>query len=157
MSCWCRSTVLRIPAVHLGFKTWEEWNAFLNMHNDDFSFDTGWFCGSMCNDYAKYIPGRGMYFEPEDPDDPLPEEDPYDPGTVPGPFLDYFIEHIEPLHSEDRAYHMDDIARPLSQREKKKYLPLYQELFPDFTIEDMEYVHYCRYEWYNGAEPAYKY
>ena len=155
MSCWCRTTVLRIPAVRLGFKTIGQWRKFMKSSlrlklNRDFS-------GSICEDFAEWVRGRGMYYDPEDPDGPLLEEDPYDPGRVPGPFLDYELEHIEPLQEEDRTFHMDDVARPLTAEEKKKYLPVYRKLFPDFSLEDMEHVHYCRYEWYNGAEPHYWY
>ena len=76
---------------------------------------------------------------------------------MPGPFLDYYIEEISPLTSEDRKYGADNCARPLTQEEKEKYMPLYQMLFPDFTIEKMEKIHYCRYEWYDGAEAQYFY
>lgn len=43
------------------------------------------------------------------------------------------------------------------QEEKVRYLPLYQKLFPDFTLERMDDVHYCYYEWYDGAEAPYMY
>ncbi|MCR5795240.1 MAG: hypothetical protein K6G61_07885 [Solobacterium sp.] len=157
MSCWCRTTVLRIPAVRLGFGTIGQWREFMKTYGERMTADAGGFAGSICCDYAEWVQGRGMYFDPADPETPLLEEDPYDPGTIPGPFLDYYLEQIEPLRPEDNTYHMSDIARPLTAAEKKKYLPLYRKVFPDFTLEDMEHVHYCRYEWYNGAEPDYRY
>jgi len=44
-----------------------------------------------------------------------------------------------------------------SNDEKIKYLPLFQALFPDFTLAKMDDVHYCRYEWYDGSDAPYYY
>ena len=77
--------------------------------------------------------------------------------SVPGPFLDYYLDEIVPLRYEENTYHENDCARPLTQDEKEKYLPLYQELFPDFTLEKMNDVHYCHYEWYDGSDAPYYY
>ena len=62
-----------------------------------------------------------------------------------------------PLAFEENSYHENDCARPLTQAEREKYFPLYQRLFPDFTLENMNDVHYCSYEWYDGSEAAYLY
>ena len=77
--------------------------------------------------------------------------------SVPGPFLDYHLDELAPVPPEKRTYNQDSCARPLEPEEKEKYLPVFQELLPDFTLEDMNDVHYCRYEWYDGAEAQYCY
>lgn len=77
--------------------------------------------------------------------------------SVPGPFLDYYLDEVAPLSPEENTYHENDSVRPLTQEEKVRYLPLYRKLFPDFTLERMDDVHYCQYEWYNGAEAPYMY
>lgn len=78
-------------------------------------------------------------------------------ASVPEPFLDYHLEEIAPLPPEENTYHQNDIARPLDNDEKIKYLPLFQALFPDFTLAKMDDVHYCRYEWYDGSDAPYYY
>ena len=160
MSCWRRTTVLRIPAVCLGFVYWGEWNEFLEKHDEEFCWEPGFFAEALCEsypreEYAPHLPSgsrgcnsgdrlvMGLY-----------------PGTVktvPGPFLDYFLEDILPLPDEENTFHENDFTRPLSRAEKEKYLPLYQELFPAFTPENMKDVRYCRYEWYDGCEASYLY
>ena len=92
-----------------------------------------------------------------DPDWRLDQRNPNHPEVVPGPFLDYKLEEIEPLMPEDRTYGEDNIALPLDDDEKEEYLSLFQELFPDFTLEDMDAVRYCRYEWYDGSNAPYYY
>ena len=159
MSCWRRTTVLRIPAISLGFSTWGEWNDFLDKHDDDFSWEPGCFASALCDSYSweaysDYLPGgRGCA-----PSDRL------DMGlypdlvkSVPGPFLDYYLDEILPLSPEENTYHDQDCARPLEPDEKQRYLPLYRKLFPSFTPEQMNDVHFCRYEWYDGSEAAYLY
>ncbi len=42
-------------------------------------------------------------------------------------------------------------------REWEQYLPLYRKLFPDFTLHRIDDVHYCHYEWYDGADAPYLY
>ena len=159
MSCWRRTTVLRIPAICLGFIYWQDWDAFLEEHDAGFDWSPGHFASALCDsypyeEYADWLPrGRGR-----GPRDPL-DMGLY-PGTVkavPGPFLDYCLEEILPLPAEENAYHETDCARPLDADEKRRYLPLYQKLFPGFTLERMEDVHYCRYEWYDGSEAPYLY
>ena len=77
--------------------------------------------------------------------------------SVPGPFLDYYLEEIAPLKAEDRTFNQDSCARPLTPEEKEKYLPYYQKLFPGFTLDNMNDVHYCSYEWYDGCDAQYCY
>ena len=159
MSCWRKTTVLRVPAIHLGFVYRSEWKQFLDEHDEEFDWSPGHFSSALCDDYSyedyfERIKGKISHDSSERLDLGL-----Y-PGvlkSVPGPFLDYYIEEISPLTSEDRKYGADNCARPLTQEEKEKYLPLYRMLFPDFTIEKMEKIHYCRYEWYDGAEAQYFY
>ena len=160
MSCWCRTTVLRIPAIFLGFETWGEWNKFLDRHEEDFDWEPGYFASALCDnypweEYRKHLP-HDSYIH-KDPDRLDMGLYPDVVQSVPGPFLDYCLEEIAPLPPEENTYHENDRARPLTDAEKKRYLPLYQKLFPHFTPEDMNQVHYCRYEWYDGSEAAYLY
>ena len=119
----------------------------------------GCFAAALCDsysreDYDKWLPG-GRGYEPWDRLDMNLYPDRV--SSVPGPFLDYFLEDIAPLPPEERTYHQEDCARPLTPEEKEKYLPLYRKLIPGFTPEQMDDVHYCRYEWYDGTEAAYRY
>ena len=160
MSCWRRTTVLRIPAIRLGFETWGEWNRFLEKHDEDFGWDPGCFGPALCDsysreDYAKYLPRGRRGCEDRDRLDMNLYPDVVQ--SMPGPFLDYCLEEIIPLPPEEFTDHDMDVARPLTQEEKGKYLPLFQKLFPDFTPERMDDVHYCRYEWYDGSEAGYFY
>lgn len=57
MSCWTRTTVLRIPAIFLGFEYWQQWEDFLDAHEEDFHSRTGCFSAAICdrlNDYPKW-------------------------------------------------------------------------------------------------------
>ena len=159
MSCWRRTTVLRIPAICLGFVCWEEWERFLNEHDDEFDWSPGHFASALCDSYdldayAGRLPnGRGC-----GPGDRLDMDlYPDEVSSVPGPFLDYCLAEIAPLPDEENTYHENDCARPLTPEEKKRYLPLYRGLFPAFAPEKMDDVHYCRYEWYDGSEAYYLY
>lgn len=159
MSCWRRTTVLRIPAICLGFIYWWEWNEFLEKHDDEFDWEPGYFASAMCDSYdrdaySRYLAGGRGY---EDWD--LLDMNLYPDvvKSVPGPFLDYYLDEIVPLPYEENTYHKNDCARPLTQDEKEKYMSLYQKLFPDFTLENMNDVHYCHYEWYDGSEAPYYY
>ena len=118
MSCWRRTTVLRIPALYLGFEYLREWNQFLREHDEQLDWDPGWFGPALCENS---------------------------------------LEEILPLPPDENSYHENDIARQLTREEKEKYLPLFREFFPRITLADMDHVHYCRYEWYDGAEAAYLY
>ena len=158
MSCWTRTTVLRIPAVFLGFEYWQEWNDFLNEHEEEFGSEPGCFDCALCErlDYGAGWPeGSGDSCRPEDRLDLnlFPDH----VRSVPGPFLDYYLEIIEPLPPEENTYHQNDCVRYLDKEEKKYYLPLYRKLFPGFPLEKMDQVHYCCYEWYNGTEAPYYY
>ena len=159
MSCWRRTTVLRIPAICLGFDYWSDWNEFLEKHDEEFCWSPGYFAPALCDsysyeDYDKWLPG-GRGCEPWDRLDMnlYPEI----VQSVPGPFLDYCLNETAPLPSEENTFHANDCARPLDEDEKARYLPLYQSLFPDFTLKNMSDVHYCHYEWYDGSEAGYFY
>lgn len=158
MSCWRRTTVLRIPAISLGFIYWWEWNEFLEKH-DEFDWEPGCFASAMCDSYdrdaySRYL-ANGRGYENWDLLDMNLYPDVV--KSVPGPFLDYYLDEIAPLSYEENTYHENDCARPLTQDEKEKYLPPYQKLFPDFTLEKMNDVHYCHYEWYDGSDAPYYY
>lgn len=159
MSCWRRTTVLRIPALYLGFEYWEEWNAFLREHDKEFDWSPGRFASGLCenylyDDYYKWIGNNESARASKRLDLGLfPDRI----KTVPGPFLDYWLEEISPLSPEENTYGASNSLRELTEKEKKRYLPLYRKLFPDFTMEKMKDVHYCRYEWYDGAEAGYYY
>ena len=160
MSCWRQTTVLRIPAICLGFETWGEWHDFLGQHRKEFHWDPGYFASALCDsyireDYDKWLPHEGRGYEDWDRLDM--DLYPDTVKSVPGPFLDYFLEDIAPVPSEKRTYNQDSCARPLEPDEKEKYLPLYQQLVPAFTLENMNDVHYCRYEWYDGCDAGYYY
>ena len=159
MSCWRRTTVLRIPAIALGFISFGEWEQFLEEHEEDFSWEPGCFAEAMCDryeyeEYSKWLTGE----EGGDPSQRLNLNlYPDLVKSVPGPFLDYYLDEICPLSDKENTYGSSNCARPLTEKEKKKYLPIFRKLFPDFTMEQMEKVHYCRYEWYDGCEAAYYY
>lgn len=155
MSCWRRTTVLRIPAAALGFRYRKEWDAFLKEHDDEFGWEPGEFGESLSDDFPSTRWWREADFSA--PDWRLDQRNPACPEIVPGPFLDYCLDEIIPLHPEDNSYGRNDVVRPLDDGEKEEYLPLYQELFPHFTLEDMANVRWCRYEWYDGSEAAYLY
>ena len=159
MSCWRRTTVLRIPAICLGFETWYEWEMFLEKHDREFQWEPGYFASSLCesypySEYARWLP-YGRRCEPYDYLDMNLYPDKV--SKVPGPFLDYCLEEIIPLPPEENTYHAQDCARPLTPEEQAEYLPLYQKLFPGFSPEQMNDVHYCRYEWYDGSDAPYMY
>ena len=115
MSCWRRTTVLRIPAIFLGFTYWREWDEFVDQHRKEMHWDPGYFAVALCesypwSEYAGLLPeGR-----PRGPMDRL-DMNLY-PGrvqSVPGPFLDYYLDEISPLRPEDNTYHTSVCARPL--------------------------------------------
>ena len=158
MSCWTRTRVLRIPAIFLGFEYWKEWDDFLEEHEEDFHWKPGCFSSAICcrlKEYPDWLYGIQNDCGPWDRLDMDLYPDRI--KSVPGPFLDYCLEEIAPLPWEDCTLHKYDHARPLNEDEKIKYLPFYQKLFPAFTLENMKDVHYCCYEWYDGADAPYYY
>ena len=159
MSCWRRTTVLRIPAIALGFVYSREWEQFLEKHEEDFNWEPRCFAEAMCDsyeydEYSKWLSGKEGYERRKMLSLNLYPET---VKSVPGPFLDYYLDEVAPLSPEENTYHENDSVRPLTQEEKVRYLPLYRKLFPDFTLENMDDVHYCHYEWYDGAEAPYMY
>lgn len=155
MSCWHKTTLLRIPVSALGFKYLREWQEFVNKHEDDFQWEEGYFCESMSDDYPSGLNWGSTEFT--DPDWQLDRRDPEHPEIVPGPFLDYYLEDIWPLAPDHNTYGANNEISGLSDEEMKDYLPEYQELFPHFTLKDMEAVRRCKYEWYDGTNPSYFY
>ena len=155
MSCWHKTTLLRIPVSALGFKYLREWQEFVNKHEDDFQWEEGYFCESMSDDYPSGLNWGSTEFT--DPDWQLDRRDPEHPEIVPGPFLDYYLEDIWPLDPDHNTYGANNEISGLSDEEMKDYLPEYQELFPHFTLKDMEAVRRCKYEWYDGTNPSYFY
>lgn len=155
MSCRRRTTVLRIPASALGLRTRREWEGFLKEHENDLDWEPGYFNESLSESRPADMRPRGG--DPYDPDLRLDERDPECPDVVPGPFLDYCLEEIVPLPPEEDSYGENNLCRPLKKKEAVKYLPLFKELFPRFTLKDMEHVKWCRYEWYDGSDAPYLY
>ena len=155
MSCWRRTTVLRVPAARIGFQSRRQWDDFLKKHEEDFDWEPGYFNESLC-DSSPLMPGWSTA-DSDGPDCPLNQVNPDCPGIVPGPFLDYHLDEIIPLPPEDNHFHQNDRALPLTESEKEEYLPLFRTLFPRFTIKDMESVRRCEYEWYDGTNPPYLY
>ena len=155
MSCWRRTTVLRIPASALGFTFRREWDEFLKKHENEFQWEPGFFNESLCDHYP-YGPGwRDADFY--QPDRVLDQRNPACPEIVPGPFLDYYLDEIIPLSPEDNSYGENNAVYPLDESEMEEYLPLYQRLFPHFTKKNMEAVRWCEYEWYDGTNALYLY
>ena len=95
MSCWRRTTVLRIPALYLGFEYLREWNQFLREHDEQLDWDPGWFGPALCENSPEWYPGLDDFLH--DPDRRLDAHDPRYPEYLPGPFLDYHLEEILPL------------------------------------------------------------
>lgn len=155
MSCWRRTTVLRIPAAALGFRTVREWNDFLMEHEDDFGWEPGDFGESMSDRYPWGLGWRDADFD--DPGWRLDSRDPRHPDVVPGPFFDYCLEETMPIEPEDNPHSEVDKAVLLSGSEMEEYLPLYRKLFPKFTLKDMEAVRRCEYVWYDGTNSPYLY
>ena len=155
MSCWHFTVVLRIPASALGFKYMREWNGFLSRHEDDFSWEEDCFCESLSENYPLIFNwGERIY---RDPDWQLDRRDPEHPDIVPGPFLDYYLRDTYPLQPDDNSFGDTNEIRCLNEAEMKEYLPVYQSLFPHFTLKDMEAVRECIYEYYDGGNAPYLY
>ena len=155
MSCWRKTTVLRIPASALGFRVRREWDAFLRFHSDDFQWEPGFFNESLSDNFP-WIP-RWQEADFWNPDWHLGQRHPKHPEIVPGPFLDYYLDEIIPLPDEQSSYGSENRVRPLKESELDEYLPLYQWLFPHFTREEMRAVRWCEYEWYDGSNAPYLY
>ena len=139
MSCWHLTVALRIPASALGFKYLREWKEFLQKHEDDFCWEEGCFCESMCDDYPGGLGWGTLEF------------------TDPEWHLDYYLRDDYPLLPEYNSYGANDEIRILDEDEKEKYLPEYQALFPQFTLKDMDAVRRCSFEWYDGSGASYFY
>ena len=155
MSCWHKTTLLRIPVSALGFKYLREWKEFINKHVDDFQWEEGCFCESMSDDYPSGLTWGSIEFT--DPDWRLDQRDPEHSEIVPGPFLDYYLEDIWPLDPDHNTYGANDDISELSEDEMNDYLPEYQRLFPHFTLKDMGAVRRCKFEWYDGSGASYLY
>ena len=155
MSCWHKTTLLRIPVSALGFKLLGEWQEFVRNHRDQFKWEEGWFCESMSDDYPSRLNWGSIEFS--DPEWQLDQRDPEHPEIIPGPFLDYYLQDIYPLNPEYNSYGENDEIDFLSSEKKNKYLPEYQRLFPHFTLKDMDAVRWCKFEWYDGSGAAYLY
>lgn len=69
-------------------------------------------------------------------------------------FLDYILRDEYPLRRHSGSAWE---ARGLSDREKEKYLPVFQTLFPDLTPEQMDAVRRCQIVWYDGTDQPYCY
>ena len=155
MSCWHKTTLLRIPVSALGFKYLREWQEFVRQHEDDLQWEEGYFCESMSDDYPWGLNWGSTEFT--DPDWQLDQRDPDHPEIVPGPFLDYYLEDIWPLDPDHNTYGANNDISELSEEEMADYLPEYRELFPHLTLKDMKAVRRCRFEWYDGTNPSYFY
>ena len=153
MSCRHRTVVLRIPASALGFQRLREWNEFLMQHEDDFEWEEGCFCASLCDSIPWELDRSILVMT--DPDCRLDQRDPTHPDIIPGPFLDYYLRDEYPFETGDDGGSYK-VSR-LDEAEMKKYLPEYQRLFPHFTMKDMEAVRLCDYEWYDGSDAPYLY
>ncbi len=155
MSCWHKTKLLRIPVSALGFKYLREWQKFAKKHQDDFQWEVGYFCESLCDDYP-YGLGWGET-EFTDPDWDLTQRDPNHPEIVPGPFLDYYLSDIYPLNPEYNSFGENNDVSHVSKEDREYYLPKYQSLFPHLTLKDMEALRKCEFEWHDGTDAPYLY
>ena len=55
MSCWHKTTLLRIPVSALGFTYLKQWQDFVRKHEDEFQWEEGSFCESMSDDYPSVL------------------------------------------------------------------------------------------------------
>ena len=69
-----------------------------------------------------------------------------------GPMIDYILSDTAPVEG---GYIMK--ARTLWGHEEVKYLHVFQEKFPGFTMKQMDEVHYCECKWYDATEAPYCY
>ena len=74
-------------------------------------------------------------------------------GGRQGHFIDYILDDIEPY----RGHGEDNYSRKLTAGEAARFLLVFRKEFPEFTMEDMEQVHYCDFSWYNGVEAPFIY
>ena len=155
MSCWHKTAALRIPASALGFRYLREWKEFLQKHEEEFQWEEGCFCDSMCDDYPSVFSWGETEFT--DPDWLLDQRDPQHPEIVPGPFLDYYLYDDYPISPDDNSYGANNDVSILDENDRKEYLPEYQRLFPQFTLKDMDAVRLCVFEWYDGSGASYLY
>lgn len=155
MSCWHKTTLLRIPVSALGFTYLKQWQDFVRKHEDEFQWEEGSFCESMSDDYPSVLNWGSIEFC--DPEWKLDQRDPEHPDVVPGPFLDYYLEDIYPLNPEYNSYGANNNVSELDDTEINDYLPEYRKLFPHFTPEDMKAVRKCTFEWYDGSGATYLY
>lgn len=155
MSCWHFTAVLRIPALALGFKYLREWNEFLEKHEDDFRREEDCFCESLSEDFPLLFSWGETINRYTDRK--LDQRDPEHPDIVPGPFLDYYLRDDYLLMPDDNRFGEENYIRCLDEDEMKNYLPIYQSLFPHFTLKDMENVRECVFEYYDGSDAPYLY
>lgn len=155
MSCWHKTTLLRIPVSALGFKYLREWQEFSGKHKEDFQWEKGHFCESLSDDYPCDLGWGEIEFY--DPDWDLEQRDLKHPNIIPGPFLDYYLRDIYPLNPEYNSYGENDEVSCLDKEQMEYYLPLYRSLFPYITLKDMEAVRKCEFEWYDGTGARYLY
>ncbi len=154
MSCWRRTTVLRVPAAMLGFQYRRQWDEFLKKHEYEFDWEPGYFNESLSDCYPTTIRWSADFYNPNWH---LSQRCPEHPEIVPGPFLDYCLDEIMPLYPWQNTYGINNAAFPLNRSEMQDFHHVYQGLFPDFTMKDMQAVRRCEYEWYDGSNAPYLY
>lgn len=117
MSCWHFTVVLRVPASTLGFKYLREWKAFLEEHEDDFSWEEDCFCESLSEDYpllSRWGRTINRYTDRQ-----LDQRDPEHPDIVPGPFLDYYLRDDYPLSPDENRYGEENCISCLDEDEMR--------------------------------------
>ena len=75
-------------------------------------------------------------------------------GTEQGTFFDYILRDCWIPHPGGGSR---TFCRELTPAEKRKFLPAFRRMFPGFTPEQMDEVHYCDYRWYDGSDAPYIY
>ena len=125
MSTYVREKVLRVPRYKLNFahivRKLEE-----KFPNEDVMDDLSFYIEQALPDLFDYRTVGKFQFSPT-------EE----------PFIDYVLDY------EYDAYGEYGKTRALTEREKAKYLPMFQKIDPNVNMDFVRLVEFC---WYNGCE-----
>jgi hypothetical protein len=122
MSTYVREKVLRVPTSEI-FKSCD-WTA-----EEDYQEDRSWFLEQKFYNLFKYA--EIGYFQTAPT-----EED----------FIDFVLDYEYDCSGEYGK------IRNLYELERERFLPVFQQINPNFTIVDMEKVRLVEFCWYNGTE-----
>lgn len=129
MSTYVREKVLRIPVEFVDL-TYIKSVIAKKYPNEDHEDDFAWYLEETFPDVFDYATVGKFQIAP----------------TV-EPFFDYVLEYE---YDADGEYGK---TRALTENEKRKYLPMFQKLAPNISMDYVRLVEFC---WYNGTEaPSY--